>query len=792
MNDDPATAPISFGSWLKQHRRESGITRDELAERTVCSSITLQKIEAGERRPSRQLALLLAALFHIPSDEHEAFVAFARTSAGGQTHATGDAPTLRHSAGLAAVPLAAAAPPEGQHSRPGPGHAPPKEQAPWRAAQLRHSNVPQALSAFIGRAPEEQAIRALLLQPQVRLLTLTGTPGIGKTRLALEVAAGSIVAEHFDDGVCLVELAPVTTPNLVVLAIARALGLKESGGPQETLAAQLHHYLRDKRLLLVLDNFEQVLDAAPEVVQLLQASPWLKVLVTSREALHVKGERRFPVPPLGLPDMAGPRDRAALAHSPAVAFFVERAQDAQPDFELTEENADDVAVVCAGLDGLPLAIELAAARANLLSTRQMREALDRRLKLSNWGTRDLPARHQTLRRAIDWSYDLLEAGEQQLFRRIAVFVGGGTLAAIIQVCNADGTLKRDGRAGMESLLSKSLVQPKAGEPHALRFVMLETIQEYAREKLEESGESTTLQRAHALYFMRLAEEAEAPLLGARQAEWLSLLEKEHDNLSAALRWAREAGEQGAAESIEIGLRTAGAMHRFWYVRGYLSEGRAESDRLLAADAHLRQHGSSAPFKQSRAKTLNGVGRLALDQGDHPVARAALEEALALGRELGDKQSMALSLNSLAGVLLVGDDYVAAHALLEESLRLRREIRDMRGIALSLNNLGIVAMTQGDYPKAHALYEESLAVAQQSGDKVSIAHAVGNLGLIAANRQDYQQARILYEESLRLGRELGIGGVSRSPSTDWVMWRYRRGTIRWPARCVRRVWRSGRK
>lgn len=629
--------------------------------------------------------------------------------------------------------------------------------SPWRAAHLRHSNLPTSLTSFIGREQEEEEVRGLLANRAVRLLTLVGPPGIGKTRLSLEVAAHPDVAEQFDDGVFLVELAPISDPTLVVPSIARALSLKESGGSQETLATKLLSYVQDKRMLLVLDNFEQVLDASSDVVRLIQASPWLKVLTTSREALHVRGERRFQVPPLQLPTKTATPDLSGFYLSPAVELFVERARDVRRDFELTEQNMHDVAAICVELDGLPLAIELAAGRANMLSARQMRRVLSSRLKLSESGSRDMPARHKTLRGAIDWSYDLLDDGEKQLFQRMAVFHGGCTLRAVEAVCNWDVVQDHDQVGidvldGVTSLLAKNLLQQRAGSDGESRFWMLETIHEYSREKLQEIGEWEALATQHALYFMSLAEESEPHMRGgARQSEWLSILENEHDNVRAALRWAREFGE---TESVEIGLRTAGAFWHFWYVRGYLSEGREELASSLSADARLRLPGLAGYSKQWRGKALNGVGRFALDQGDHPAARTALEEALSIGREAGDKQSMALSLNYLGGVALREDDYTVARALFEESLLLRREVGDTRAIALSLNSLGIVASTQGDYERARALYEESLGLARQSGDKAAIAHAVGNLGLMAANHGDYQKAHALYEESLLLGRELG--------------------------------------
>ena len=614
--------------------------------------------------------------------------------------------------------------------------------APWRAAHGRHSNLPTPLTTFVGRDEDEHAVHALLAQPPVRLLTLLGPPGIGKTRLSLEVAARPELTEQFPDGVFLVELAPISDPGLVLPAIARALGLGEAG-ERAPLEAVLQQYVQGKRLLLLLDNFEQVLDAAPAVVDLLAHSPWLKLLVTSREALHVRGERRFRVPPLALPQPTERGDLAALAASPAVTLFVERAQDAQPDFALTAENAADVAAVCVGLDGLPLALELAAARADLLSARQMREALDHRLKLVTRGARDLPARQRTLRGAIEWSYALLSAGEAQLFARLAVFQGGLTLEAVAAVCNHDGALALEAEDGVQSLLNKSLLQPRTGRDGEPRFGMLETIHEYALERLAASGEEA-LRTAHLVYFTTLAEQAAPELDGAGQQEWLERLEAEHDNLRGALHWAGQAGTREAA----LGLRLAGALGSFWGMRGYWSEGRAHLAAALAA----------APGPETddagRARALLWAGFLATDQNAYAVARALLKQSRELAHTLGDRRGTALALAGQADVLLGQGDYSAAKALTEQSLTLWRELGDQGGIAYALSNLGLVAYEEGDYRTARARHEAGLALVREVGDKRSIAHTLNNLGNLAYVQGDYGAGRALYEQSLALMRESG--------------------------------------
>ncbi len=493
----------------------------------------------------------------------------------------------------------------------------------------------------------------------------------------------------------MVELARISDPALVMPSIATTLDIDQTGGQRQSLEALLLQYVQDKRMLLVLDNFEQVLDAALHVVGLLAKSPWLKVLVTSREALHVRGERRFHVPPLELPTLAGTLNLEALSTNPAVALFVERAQEVLPDFELTHENAGDVAAICVGLDGLPLGIELAAAWANVFSARQMRKHLGSRLKLPTRGARDLPARHRTLRGAIEWSYALLGEDEQRLFRRMAVFQGGRTLEALEAVSNYDGQLQLDVLEGVESLVSKSLLQPREGLDGEPRFWMLETIHEYAREKLEESGEADTLQRHHALYFMSLAEQAEPELQGPKQVEWLDRLEDEHDNIRAALLWARQSA------NFETGLRLAGAVWRFWSRRGYYDEGREQLASLLSVRAADTANvvPTIAPVPQPvRAKALNGAGYLAWELGDLPSARSPLEESLAIYEALGDKNNVALSLNNL-GLIIIAYDREAGKPLFEKSLAIRRELGDILGIASSLHNLAFVAAEKGDYVTA---------------------------------------------------------------------------------------------
>ncbi len=616
----------------------------------------------------------------------------------------------------------------------------PSEFPPLKTLDNRPNNLPRQSTSLIGRETEIEAACALFRRSDVTLATLTGPGGTGKTRLALQ--AGAELLEEFKDGVWFVGLAALVDPALVITTIAQTLGVKEAAG--QPLIETLKGYLHDKQMILLLDNFEQVKEAAPQVDALLKAAPSLKAMVTSRLPLKIYGEKEYPVPPLALPDHQHLPPIERLTQYEAVRLFIERARDVKPDFEVTNDNAPAVAEICVRLDGLPLAIELAAARTRLFAPGALLTRLSSRLKMLTGGAGNLPARQQTLRNTIEWSYDLLTEGEKQLFRRMAVFQGGRTLEGLEAVCDSEalqveGRLEMDVLEGVESLVSKSLLQQREGsegsngEP---RFWILETIHEYAREKLQEGGEAEPLEREHALYFMRLAEEAEPHLRGEKQVEWLSRLEDEYDNIRAALWWSREQRDQGDADAAEIGLRIAGAILRFWYVRGYFSEGREQFERALSSRGTSGAEGAISQVDvgvggAARAKALNGAGVLACAQGDYAAARSLYEESLAIRRELEDKRGIAYSLNNLGIVALEQGDYAAARSLQEESLAIRRELGDKRGIAESLNNLGIVVAEQGDYPAARSLQEESLAIKRELGDKQGITSSLASLGRVVA-------------------------------------------------------------
>src|SRR5215213_9079358 len=487
----------------------------------------------------------------------------------------------------------------------------PVEFPPLRTLDTYRNNLPLQPTPLVGREKEVSEVCDLLRGTETRLLTLTGPGGIGKTRLALQAAADLL--DDFPDGTFFVPLATLSEVELLLPAVAETLGVREAG--EQPLDESLKDYLKERRLLLLLDNFEQVLGAAPAVTELLAEAPGLKVLATSRAPLGLYGEHEFPVPPLSMPDLKRPLPLERLTQYEAVGLFLERARAVKPDFSITNESAPAVAEICVRLDGLPLAIELAAARIKMLPPKAMLQRLTSRLKLLTGGARDLPERQRTLRATIEWSFALLDAGEQLLFGRLAVFSVGRTLEAIEAICDAEGDLGVDAFEGVSSLMDKSLLRQEEGPNGEPRFVMLETVHEYAREKLQESAEAQEIKRVHAEYFLTLAEEANPELRGPDQLEWLERLEVEHDNMRAVLSWALERKE------AEVALRLGGALWLFWSVRGYHSEGRRWLEEALAMDRLVSS--------EVRAMALAGVGVLAEDQGELDRAQEACEEGLEL-------------------------------------------------------------------------------------------------------------------------------------------------------------------
>lgn len=595
--------------------------------------------------------------------------------------------------------------------------------------------LPAQVSSFIGRERELDEVEHLL--QSARLVTLTGPGGIGKTRLGAEAA--SCLVGHFRDGIRYVELASLTNPDLVASTIAGALGLQQH--PIHPITETLQNHLRPRQLLLVLDNFEHLLKAAPLVADLLTAAPDLTVLAISREVLGLYGEQAYAVPPLALPPQDDSESLSALSDYESVRLFVERAMAARADFELTGENAPLVIELCVRLDGLPLAIELAAARTRLLTLEALRDQLSNRFEALKGGPRDAHARQQTLRATFDWSYALLDTDEKTLLARLSVFQGGRTVEAVDATC-VHG-LRLDALDGLELLLNKGWLQREEAPKGTLRFVMLETIHDYAREKLEELEEIEAMRARHARYFMALVEQAEPHLSGGRhQLRWMGRLEAEHDNLRTALKWALEGSD------VELGLRLAGALGWFWFRQGHY----ADWQRWIT---HALELSEGAPLAL-RALVLLWAGQLAWAQQEPQRARPLLRDALALYRELGDKPGIALSLTSLArqsiGVL---DEFDEARALSEEALEMFRKLDDKPGITKALTDLGLLYnCVPGGLERAKVAFQECLVLAHEMDDRLREQITYLNLGVTAYQESDYEQAGVFLRESLTLGSELG--------------------------------------
>jgi predicted ATPase/class 3 adenylate cyclase len=628
-----------------------------------------------------------------------------------------------------------------------------------RTLDARPNNLPAQATALLGRERDVSTVVDLLRREQVRLLTLTGPGGTGKTRLALQ--AGAELLGVFADGVWFVDLAPIHDPEIVITTIAQTLGVKEIGS--QPLIEQLSTYLRPKQLLLLLDNFEQVVDAAPQVADLLTAAPQVTILVTSRIVLHLRGEKEYVVLPLALPDPKALPSSYTLSQYAAVALFIQRAQDVKLDFQVTNENAPAVAEICHRLDGLPLAIELAAARIKLFAPELLLKRLEQRLSILIGGPRDAPTRQQTIRSTIDWSYQLLDEGEQALFARLGVFVGGCTLEAIEAVCNVDGDLPTNVVEGVSALTDKSLLRQTEGVNGEPRFVMLETIREYALERLAESSDAPTIRLRHAEYYLALAEGAEPQLLGREQHIWLDRLEREYSNLRAALAWS-----QTVPSDRELNLRLAGILSWFWYFCGYLSEG---YDWLEGALAKTNRESILVDLSAVRAKALYGAGLLALEQDDYAMACARLEESVALYQKQGDKRGEASALNALGDALLYRGDYTAARELEETSVILWRDVGEEWGLALALHDLGKVMRFQGDYFTARMIQEESMILWRNTGNPWGLALAFEDSGILALFEGDYTVAQAELAQAVTLSQGLrdkhrlvsahyGLGDIAR--------------------------------
>jgi len=609
------------------------------------------------------------------------------------------------------------------------------EFPPLNSLSTHPNNLPEQLTSFIGRAKEIAAIEALF--EKTRLLTLTGPGGSGKTRLALQVAGDLL--ERFPDGVWLVELAPLTDPGLVAQTVSMALDAKESHG--EAIVQTLVARLSDKRLLLVLDNSEHVLDSCASLADtLVRQCPRLSILATSREPLGITGEQAYQVPPLSLPDRNLEQTPRSLVEYESVQLFVDRARLVRADFDLTDESVPALASLCRRLDGIPLAIELAAARVRSLSVPEIEARLDQRFRLLTGGSRAALPRQQTLRALVDWSYNLLTEPERQLLQALSVFGGGWTLAAAEAIYTDEAGSGGDVFDLQSSLCDKSLVvaEQKDGES---RYRSLETVREYAVDRLLESGRIEILRARHRDYFLALAEATEPKLRGAEQADWLRRLEAENENLRAALDWSLTDAGSGK------GLRFCAALQRFWWTRGYLTEGRDWIARLL-------EKSGDDTATPELARAINAGGVLAQQQGDFATAWALHEQTYRMRERVGDRLAMASSLNNLGTVKYSQCDFVAARGFYERSIAFSRELDDRRGLAGSLYNLGIVALDEEKVDEARALVEEAYALARELGDRVYIANDLLFLATVAVKQRDFAAARRWHGESLSIRRELG--------------------------------------
>jgi predicted ATPase/transcriptional regulator with XRE-family HTH domain len=727
-----------FGRWLQARRVERDLTREELAALVACSADYIKKIEQGKRRPSKQLAGLLAAQLGLPPPVTAAFLSAARGS---------DARAAQDLDRFARASADAARPP---------------------------SNLPTPLTALLGRETLLARVVARLEPGRDRLVTLLGPAGVGKTRLALEV--GHTLREAFADGVFFVDLAPIRDPALVAAQIAETLEVRESGGAGVVTSLQRH--LRHKRLLLVLDNFEQVAQGGPVVSGLLRAAPDARALVTSRRRLRVLGEYTISVPPLAVPPPDSPPAPTVLQASPAVALFVERAEAVRDDFAMTAENAGAVARLCSELEGLPLALELAAARSDQFTPEAMLARLQDRLALLAGGPRDLPPRQRSLQAAIQWSFDLLAPAERQVFACLAVFAGSFSLGAATAVCGGAEGSAQTLAAALATLVEHSLLTVQTHEGEA-RYAMLESIRQYARKALQAAGALQATRARYREWYVRLAEQAAEGLATAEQTGWLRRLRLEQDNLRHAL--ALIAAAPGGGEEM---LRLASSLFWFWHAQGQLAEGRAWLETALA------RPGARADAA-TRARACCGVGVLAREQGDHAAARAWREESAASWRALGSGPELTTVTEALrvlsrlqghahpsieggrgrateaeateaeshtgetaAWLAYAGGDYAVARERFEAELARARDGRRLVQTGALLTNLGHVALAEGDYATAERSYGEALALTREAGSLRETAYCLNGLGEVARSRGAYEEAAQRYAESRRLFEQVG--------------------------------------
>lgn len=685
----------TFGTLLRRHREAAGLTQEDLALRAGLSANGVSQLERGERRrPYPHTVRALSEALDLPEGERASL--------------------------LAAVPRRATSPTAGPEQ-----------------------SLPTPSTPLLGRERELGEVGGLL--EEVRLLTLTGTGGVGKTRLAVEAAWAALAAGIFPDGVAFVALASLGDAGFVVPAVIRSLGFEETAArtPRQDLSA----YLREKRMLLVLDNFEHLLRAAPEVAALIESCPDLTVLATSRAPLRVRGEQEYPVRPLALPRSTVSSALEEVAGSPSGRLFVERARAVSPVFGLDRNNAATVAAICRRLAGLPLALELAAAKARFLSPWDLLTRLDEALLAG--GSRDLPPRQRTMRATLDWSHDLLTEAEKALFRRLSVFAGGFTLEAAEAVGSQTDAAGKIGAGPVVELLGtlveQSLVAARpGGDGGGARYGMLEPVRQYGLELLEHGDDDADDVRIrHARYYLALAERAATELEGARQATWSQRLEEEHDNLRVALSGAIGREEDG------LGLRLAGNLGEFWYTRGYAREGRRWLEAALTK-------GAGAQEASARSRALTWATTMAWTQGDLERATALGEEGLSLARDMGDPSNIATALFAVGRAALFADRLGRASELIEEAVSLQRALGDPASLARSLMLLGWVTEARGDHGRAMALREEALALSRKAEDDFTTVYLWALGAFAALGLGDYRRARELGKEGLELSRQRNLG------------------------------------
>ena len=701
METSPNT---TFGQWIKKRRKSLDLTQQELAKRVGCATITIQLLEANKRRPSKQMAGILAEQLGLAEAERPEFVRFAR---------------ITPSANRLEIPD------KGNH------------WDLWNQFLHRPTNIPTQPTPLIGRDQDVMAARKRLLDEDIRLLTLLGPPGVGKTRLAIQVATNLL--DSFENGVYFIPLAMVSDPELVPAAIAQTLGVNQVG--ERSFASHLKEYLRDKQMLLVLDNFEQVVASAPFIAELSSTCPWLSMLITSRAPLSIRGERRFPVAPLSLPNIEN------LAHDPselmcysAIELFVERAQAVRPDFELDLENSRTIEAICTHLDGLPLAIEVVSARISFLSPQVLLEQIRGDHLLHTDGLRDVSDRHRTLHHAIDWSVALLTSEQQLLLSRLSVFNNGWTVEAAEKIMSDHPALST--MELLKMLVDNNLIvqYEHHGEP---RFTLLEVIHTYTSERLAEGGEEESIRQRHAEYYLALAEEADPYLRTASQQIWLERLDVERGNFHASLTWFID-----NTGDIEKGMRLAGALGWFWNLRSYVSEGRSWLTKAV-------QHGSGIK-SAARVKVLNAAGSLAWEQGDLINAHAYLEESITLCRQLGPAQiwDLAMALGDYGNVVMYQGNQNALQWAAEKFFTLFEQLGDQWGKGLVLCLIGEVHLLKHDYTRACSCFEEASILLRKTGDKWAIGVSLMDWGYTNSLLGNLTSARTHLEESIALQREIG--------------------------------------